>query len=190
LAKALVAALDARVQIVNLSLAGPEDLLLHDLIQEGVRRGIIFVGAAPGSDANTGDSLLSKNSVIAVATAEEPHAINSVIYAPGREILTLLPGGHYGFASGSSLATAHVTGAVALLLAKHPALTYATVYQLLNNSTAHVTSINGAIDSVDACAAVAALLGRGTCNQAESSYGQMPRSNVHQFGMPAISQAK
>ena len=41
-----------------------------------------------------------------------------ILRAPGREILTLLPGGHYEFASGSSLAAAHVTGTVALLLAQ------------------------------------------------------------------------
>src|SRR3984957_13663160 len=47
LARALVAALDAHAQIVNLSLAGPADLLLSDLIREGLRHGVLFVGAAP-----------------------------------------------------------------------------------------------------------------------------------------------
>ncbi len=40
LARALVAALDAHAQVVNLSLAGPEDPLLSDLIREGLRRGV------------------------------------------------------------------------------------------------------------------------------------------------------
>jgi subtilisin family serine protease len=190
LAKALVAALDAHVQIVNLSLAGPSDLLLHDLIQEGVRRGIVFVGAAPTSDATAAAGLLHQSGVIAVATAEEPHVNSAAIYAPGREILTLMPGGHYGFASGSSLATAHVTGIVALLLAKHPPLAAATMYQLLNNSTSHTALATGSIDSVDACAAVATLLGRGTCNRSAESYSEVSHTSERQPGAPAISQLR
>jgi subtilisin family serine protease len=194
LAKALVAALDARAQIVNLSLAGPDDLLLHNLIQEGVRRGILFVGAAPSGDASTKQgeqALLHQDGVITVATAEEPqtHATAS-IYAPGREILTLIPGGHYGFASGSSLATAHVTGTVALLLAKQPTLTNAAVYQLLSHSTLHVASATGVIDSVDACAAVVALLGRGVCNHFVSSYSDAPYSDKNHLILHASSQFK
>ena len=37
-----------------------------------------------------------------------------VLRAPGRDVVTLVPGGRYDFLSGSSLATAHVTGVVAL----------------------------------------------------------------------------
>jgi len=46
LAQALIAALNADVQIVNLSISGPADPLLNELIEQGVQRGIIFVGAA------------------------------------------------------------------------------------------------------------------------------------------------
>ena len=46
LARALVAAFDAHAQIINLSLAGPADPLLSDLIREGLHRGVLFVGAA------------------------------------------------------------------------------------------------------------------------------------------------
>ena len=73
----------------------------------------------------------------------------------------LLPGGHYDFASGTSVATAHVTGIVALLLAKNSKLTGAAVYQLLRDTTVHVDT--GGDDSVDACGAVTALLGHGVC---------------------------
>jgi subtilisin family serine protease len=44
-------------------------------------------------------------------------AAGEALRAPGREVLTLTPGGHYDFVSGSSMAAAHVTGAVALLMA-------------------------------------------------------------------------
>src|SRR5258705_13815571 len=51
LARALVAAFDAHAQIVNMSLAGPADPLLNGLIREGLRRGVLFVGAAPTDGA-------------------------------------------------------------------------------------------------------------------------------------------
>jgi subtilase family protein len=145
LARALVAALDAHVQVVNLSLDGPDDRLLGDLMQEGLRRGVVFVGAA--------GALTHRPGVIEVAGDETGPGRDFALHAPGHEILTLLPGGRYDFASGDSIATAQVTGVVALLLAKNPALTPNAVASLLRTSA----------DGVDACQAVAALMGRGSC---------------------------
>ena len=45
LAQALAAALASGAPIVNLSLAGPQDPLLAALIQQGLKRGVTFVGA-------------------------------------------------------------------------------------------------------------------------------------------------
>ena len=41
-----------------------------------------------------------------------------VLFAPGSEVLTLVPDGRYDFLSGSSLAAASVSGGIALLLAR------------------------------------------------------------------------
>jgi hypothetical protein len=162
LARALTAALDSRAQIVNLSLAGPADPLLRQLIQEGLRRGILFIGAAPPEAVKPEDGFLQFEGVIEVAGDGILGATGAPLRAPGREILTLLPGGHYDFASGTSLATAHVTGIVALLLAKNSRLTGAAVYQLLRDTTVRVDS--GSDDSVDACVAVTSLIGHGLCH--------------------------
>ena len=167
LAKALAAALDARVQIVNLSLSGPEDPLLRDLIHEGLRRGILFIGAAP-STASSNDRLLQQAGIIEVASAGTHESLGTPLYAPGREILTLLPNGHYDFASGDSLATAHVTGTVALLLEKDPNLTSAAVDRLLRDTTSHVATELKFDDSIDACAAVIAIVGHGECKNARA----------------------
>jgi len=161
LARALVAALDAHAQIVNLSLAGPADPLLDGLIREGVRRGVLFVGAA-SDDAGEGvHGLLRQPGVIEVASSESQSASPSLVYAPGREILTLLPGGHYDFASGVSIATAQVSGVVALLLAKNPALSASSALRLLRDTSRHSAGGDGLL--VDACAAVISLIGRGAC---------------------------
>jgi len=74
-----------------------------------------------------------------------------------------MPGDHYDFASGDSVATAEVTGVVALLLAQNHHLTASATSQLLRDtSTRAKVSADGA-GHVDACAAVVALVGRGTC---------------------------
>src|SRR5579863_1089835 len=45
LAKAIAAALEARLPLINLSIAGPPDPLLAALVRTGVQRGVIFVGS-------------------------------------------------------------------------------------------------------------------------------------------------
>jgi subtilisin family serine protease len=78
-----------------------------------------------------------------------------------------LPGGHYDFASGVSIATAHITGVVALLLAKNSGLTAADAMRLLQNTSVKAGGGNGTL--VDACAAVVSLVGQGSCNPAADS---------------------
>lgn len=162
LARALVAALDAHAQIVNLSLVGPDDPLLRGLIQEGMRRGILFVSAA--SDTADGQRGLSQlPGIIEVARAETRLQSEAAVYAPGTDILTLMPGGHYDFASGDSIATAQVTGVVALLLAKNRNLTASATSKLLRDTSVRAEASGDRTVHVDACAAVVALVGQGSC---------------------------
>jgi subtilisin family serine protease len=160
LARALAAAFDAHAQIVNMSLAGPDDPLVGDLIREGLRRGVLFVGAA----ADSAGSLLHQPGVIEVASSETHSAVANALYAPGREILTLLPGGHYDFASGASIATAQVSGVVALMVAKNPGLSAAAAYRLLRDTSSSLQAVDGSVGGVDACAAVVTLVGQGSCH--------------------------
>jgi hypothetical protein len=172
LAQALTAALDARVQIVNLSLSGPADPLLRELIREGLHRGIVFIGAAPSGGANGDADFLALDGVIEVENGGTQGDLGTPLHAPGREILTLLPAGHYDFASGTSLSTAHVTGTVALLLAMNPKLTAAAAYQLLRDTTEHVAAPGGG-DSINACAAITSLMGHGLCPNEGSPEGRV-----------------
>ncbi|PIJ23728.1 peptidase S8, partial [Leucobacter sp. OLES1] len=45
------------------------------------------------------------------------------VAAPGSRILSTLPGGGYGLKSGTSMATPHVAGVLALMKSAHPNLT-------------------------------------------------------------------
>jgi len=74
-----------------------------------------------------------------------------------------LPGGHYDFASGESIATAETSGVLALLLAKKANLSAADALRVLRDTSAHPGGVGGGT-LVDACAAVVSLVGRGYCN--------------------------
>jgi hypothetical protein len=154
LAQALAEAMDANAQIVNLSLSGPPDPLLQTLIERGIERGMVFVGAAAAGFP------ASAPGVLAVVTAE-PHAARThALPAPGTEILTTQPAGRYDFSSGASLATAHITGLVALLLQQSPNLRHGRLSALLHNSVAG----DAANHWVDSCTALASLLARPSCS--------------------------
>jgi len=103
--------------------------------------------------------------------------IDSVLYAPGREILTLLPGGHYDFASGVSIATAQVSGVVALMLAKNPGLSAPSAYRLLRDTSSSRETADGGVKGIDACAAVVTLMGQGTCHAGEGKLSVDPNGN-------------
>ena len=139
LAKALDFAILQAVDIVNLSISGPQDNLLNRIINEGQKREIIFVAATDDRNQQVGFPA-SIPDVIAVASSEDksgnklnPMKNKNILLAPGKEILSTAPRNKYDFFSGSSLATAIVSGSVALLKENNPNLSVYEVYQLLEN---------------------------------------------------------
>ena len=161
LAQALAAAIDERAQVVNLSLTGPRDPLLNSLVAAGIGRGILYVGAAP-SDGVVDGFPGGAPGVIPVDMSETGKARTGVLRAPGHEVVTLVPGGHYDFVSGSSLATAHVSGAVALLLARNRKLGRGEIYELLSHSARGAAE--GTATPINACRALAELLPQASCS--------------------------
>ncbi len=163
LAQALAAAIDARADIINLSLAGPSDPLLTRLVQRAIDRHVIVVGAVP-LDGQRRYFPADIPAVIAVDAVENDAgraaASDGIVRAPGREILSLAPGGHYDFYSGSSLATAEISGLVALLRAERHDLSSQEAESLLSESSA-TGSQEPAVPN--ACIALARLLHRTDC---------------------------
>ncbi|MBN3782142.1 S8 family serine peptidase [Burkholderia sp. Ac-20345] len=166
LAKALQGAIDARAQIINLSLGGPPDPLLSALIRVALKLGIVVVGAVmPNGDLKSFP--VGVSGVIAVDVAKAGNEVpaklmSSVLYAPGRDVLTLTPGSHYDFVSGSSFAAAHVTGTVALLVGFAQNLDTAVLRSLLEDTSGPSRNYARVIN---ACRAIAAL--DGGCNNTD-----------------------
>ncbi len=161
LAQALAAAVEARADVVNLSLAGPRDPLLTRLVERAVDAGIIVVGAVPTGGLRSAFPT-DIDAVIAVDASENGHANPGVVLAPGRDVISLAPQGHYDFFSGSSLATAEVSGLVALLRSQRPRLTAREAEALLLGSSAAAhDGLRGS--APNACAALAMMLKRSDC---------------------------
>ena len=153
LAQALAAGIADGAPIINLSLGGPPDELLGRLVALAVQRGRIVIGAVP-PDGNLHGFPVGVPGVIAVESNGGLPAQGHLLQAPGRDILTLQPGGRYDFGSGSSLAAAHVSAAAALLLSAEPHLDAARVRSLLEGSQSGGA---GGPGSINVCAALAAL---------------------------------
>ncbi|HLO11498.1 MAG TPA: S8 family serine peptidase [Pseudoneobacillus sp.] len=119
-----------KVRVISMSLGGPSDSIeLHEAVKYAVSKGIVIVCAAGNSgDGNTGTNEFAYPGVypevIEVAAIDNQKRLatfsntNSEIdvAAPGVSILSTTKDGLYGFMSGTSMATPHVAGAVALLI--------------------------------------------------------------------------
>lgn len=117
LALALNKAIRMQSRIINLSLSGPEDPLLKMLVEKAISNGIVVVAAVPGQN-QPGGFPANVPGVIAVSQGEI--GTSDAIAAPGLDILTTVPNNAYDFMTGSSFATPHVAGLVALLLELNP----------------------------------------------------------------------
>ncbi|MBY0484890.1 S8 family serine peptidase [Nitrosomonas sp.] len=137
LALAINAAIEMKVDILNLSLTGPHDPLLSRLIEKAIQRGIFIIASQPDSEDEKSGFPAQEPGVIGVRSlsdsdihlSPEDHIL--VVSAPGEDILTTLPKGTYDFVSGSSLAAAHVSGLAALLLQLKHSLTKQELFNLL-----------------------------------------------------------
>jgi hypothetical protein len=153
LARAIDHAITAGSDVLNLSLGGPSDALLERLLNAALARDIVVVAA---------------QGVIAVGSASSA-ADATRLAAPGRDVLTLVPPDGYDYLSGSSMAAAHVSGIVALLLERAPSLHAAEVESLLLR-TARPAGRAGpdSVPTVSACDALAALSAAVRCDADES----------------------
>ena len=152
LAKAIDAALEDPPHILNLSLTGPDDPLLSRLLKKAHALGVVIVAAMPNTDDEGNRFPASMGEVIAVDAAGKSSSLDrDCLYAPGDRILVAVPDDGYDFRSGSSLAAAHVSGVVALLLSASPGIDTNDVLTLLRQSQQGYPETGSNRVSIDAC---------------------------------------
>ncbi len=117
-------AFEAGAAVVNLSLVGPANALLERAMDRLEKLGVLAVAAAGNEGTSEPRYPAAYPSVIgvgAVGADGEPFArgnrgLSAEILAPGVEVLSTVPGDAFAFGDGTSLAAAHVSGALALLI--------------------------------------------------------------------------
>lgn len=130
---------------------------LKDAIDSSGAHGMLFVAAA-GNDQENNDIYphypcsYDLDNIISVAATDHNDnlanfsnwGLTSVdLGAPGVNIYSSIPGGSYQYMSGTSMATPHVSGAVALVWSEYPALTYLQVKNRIMNMVDPVPSLAG-----------------------------------------------
>jgi len=117
LAKALAAAHEDQLDIVNLSLAGPEDPLLTRLISSLVADGTIVI-AADNLSNPAKRFPASMHTVIAVTTPNAIRSFQSPVVRTADEHLSTKPGDAYQFFYGASMSAARITALTSLMVSK------------------------------------------------------------------------
>jgi len=167
LAKALDTMLEDPPDVLNLSLTGPDDPLVKRLIDRLVQNGVIVIAAYTASSPGGHNFPARLDRVIGVGNSQQHDAQNAhttgTVYAPGEHIMVAVPDDAYDFRSGSSLAAAHVSGIVALLLSVSPDLSTEAIAEILLQSQA---TRGSTLVSVDACRVLHIANGPKICGAA------------------------
>jgi subtilisin family serine protease len=173
--RAINYAVEHGAKIINYSGGGPEfseDEYLA--IKKAEAAGVLFVAAAGNEHQDTDlvenyyyPSAYHLSNIISVAATDIHNNLlrssnwgkNKVdVAAPGENIYSTLPGGRYGYMSGTSQATAFVTGVAALLLSENPKLTPPKLKKLILSSVDRFPQLKGKLATGGRINAYSALL--------------------------------
>ncbi len=123
-------AIDNKIDIINMSFGGIEDsMALHDMIKEATNRGVLIVAAAGNNGAGEETEVYPARYPEVLSVGAVDQSLQSASYsstgneidlvAPGSDVISTTSDGGYGVMSGTSMATPHVTGAVAVFWSKN-----------------------------------------------------------------------
>jgi len=166
LSLAVNSAIKSGAKILNMSLGGPHDEFLEKLLNKAIENGMIVIAADEGQDSKNVNFPASLKNVLSIQSIKKPDTDHKVVAqslsAPGEKILTTLPHGTYDFISGSSIATAEVSGIIALLLQIKPDLTFSETRALLQQS--QLPNKEGSFTGINANTALAILCKTAHCS--------------------------
>jgi len=149
--EALRFAVDNGADVINYSGGGPEPASEElSILKKAERKGIIVVAAAGNEESNIDDkkkayfpASYGLTNIITVTAHDQARMVLSSsnfgkrsvdISAPGYRIKSSLPGGRSGYLTGTSQATAFVSGVVALLKAQFSELSFTQVKSIIRDS--------------------------------------------------------
>ena len=134
-------------RVVNMSFAGPNDPQLRAIILALHRKGLVLVAAAGngGPRAPAAYPAAYPEVIAVTATDADDHVLPDAnhgryisVAAPGVDILVAAPDDAYVLSTGTSIACAHVSGLVAMLLERNPNLPPDAIAGLLMRTARHL----------------------------------------------------
>ena len=170
------AAKGARVINASWGGGGFSTAMFEAIRDAGEQQEVLFVAAA-GNEATDTDQIpffpaaYDTPNVVAVAASDRldhlawfsNYGRTSVdVTAPGVDILSTLPGGTYGFSSGTSMAAPHVSGTAALLLTMAPGIDVVSLRQRLLDESEHLPALDGRVASSGRLDALQCVTGADT----------------------------
>ncbi|GIG58603.1 peptidase S8 [Longispora fulva] len=151
----------------------PEEGCDHDTLAQALKglkaAGIFFVAAAgnSGPACGTADDVpalypesltvgaVNKDREVTSFSSRGPAGgrVKPDVVAPGEGVVSAMPGGGYAALDGTSMATPHVAGVVALMWSANPALIgdVDRTRQILRATASPVTKVDKASEPIDAC---------------------------------------
>jgi subtilisin family serine protease len=157
----MVYAIDHGAKIISASWANAkkENQPIIDVLNYAAEKGVLVVVAAGNSAGDNDNDATAEypagyvmENLLAVASVDENDnlarssnygARTVALAAPGVNIYSTLPGHHYGFESGTSMACPAAAGVAALVWSKYPKLTNVQVKRVLMESVDHLPSLAG-----------------------------------------------
>ena len=143
LSKGISAAIDHGARVINLSLTGPQDRLVAHTVEQALMAKIAVIAAAGNAGPGAPPAYpAAQAGVIAVTATDDDdrlyrHANRGpyvTLAAPGVDILVAKPPKGYDYLSGTSMATAFVSGLSALMISRADDLTPVRLRKLLEAS--------------------------------------------------------
>jgi subtilisin family serine protease len=163
-------------KIINMSFAGPQDPALAQELQIAREKGILIIAAAGNAGAKSPPLYPGADPNVMAVTATDEHdrlfnGANQGSYvavaAPGVNILVPAPNGDVQFTTGTSVASANVSGVAALLMAEKPTRTPEEIRAILASTAKHLGAKGmnpqfgaGLVDPLKALRFVPTALGR------------------------------
>ena len=123
-------------RIINMSFAGPRDALFERMIAEATKRGSVIVAAAGNRGPKAPPAYpAAYPEVIAVTATDARDRLYRrsnrgsyiAVAAPGVDVLTAGRKKGYGLRSGTSIAAAHISGSIALMMQDAPNLSRSSI---------------------------------------------------------------